>query len=118
MSKCCTLQVHSRSLVTNGQTRGRQSEGRSNLDEGLARRRTVTPRFKEHRQALLEMLEEFESLWYRRLRLINIVRHQIELLNDEIRLVHSALYRAGPTARKFAAAEIDQMITQNVNEPV
>lgn len=39
----------------------------------------------------------------------------IDLLVDDVKAVQAALYRAGPTARKLAAADCGQMITKKKN---
>lgn len=60
------------------------------------------------------MLEEFERLWDRHLGCINVSEHRIDLLNEEVRLVHSTLYRTGRTMRQCTAAEIYGVLTEKV----
>lgn len=50
------------------------------------------------------------------LRCINVTKHRVNLLNDDLRLVHSAPYRTRPTARKFDAAKMAKMVTEKVSE--
>lgn len=50
-------------------------------------------------------------------RAMKIAKNRFGLLNDKIRTVHSAPYWAGPTTMQLAAAEIIEMITENVIEP-
>lgn len=62
------------------------------------------------------MLKEFESKWDGHLERINVAKHRIDLLIEDVRPAHSAPYRAGPAARKFAREEIGRMITKKVIE--
>lgn len=73
-------------------------------------------KFKKNRHAFFEMLEEFKSLWNGYLGRIYESNHRIDLLNDNVRPVHSAPNLAGPTERQFAAANINQMLAKKVIE--
>lgn len=48
---------------------------------------------------------------------INVAKHHILLLNDNLRPVYSVGHGAEPTVRSIAAAEIGQMVTKKVSEP-
>lgn len=48
---------------------------------------------------------------------MKVLKHQMSLLSEEVRPNHSPLHRVGPTARHFAAAEINQMISEHVIDP-
>lgn len=61
------------------------------------------------------MLQEFESLWDGHLRCGNVSKHQIDLFSKEVRLIHSAPYQTGPTARQSTAAEMNQMIAKKLS---
>lgn len=74
-------------------------------------------KFKTNQPAFLKVLGEFESMWERHLRRINVSNHLTGLLNDEGRLVHSPAYRVQPKGRQFAAAEMNRMVTKKVIEP-
>lgn len=65
----------------------------------------------------LEMVEKFSSMRDGHLSLLHASKHRIELLNDEVRPVHSTLYRVGTTARQFTAVEKTRIVSKNVIEP-
>lgn len=71
----------------------------------------LSAKFEQHRPAFLDTLTVLQSIWDRYLGRINVSKHSTELLNDKVWPVHSAPYRARPTARQFAAAEFNRMIT-------
>lgn len=68
--------------------------------------------FKTHRPAFLEIPEEFESMRDGLLGHINVFKHRVDLLYDEVRPVQSVLYRRGTTSKPFAAAEISLMLAE------
>lgn len=59
--------------------------------------------FKEHRQIFLDMLTDFPSICDNDLGRKKITKNRIELLNNEVRPVHSVPHLARPTARKFCS---------------
>lgn len=75
-------------------------------------------KFRTHQPASFEMLEDFEGMWDGHQGRMNVSKHRINLLNDEVSPVHSASYSAGPTARKFVAAKIDRIIPEKYIEAV
>lgn len=64
-------------------------------------------KFKLHGPAFLEIVGEFENVWDGQLERINVEKHRMNFFNDYVRPFHSAIYQAGPPARKFAAEKID-----------
>lgn len=64
--------------------------------------------------AFLEMVGEFEIMWDRHLERVNVAKHRLDLLNEDVRMVHSALYRARSTMMKFAVANNGWMIIEKV----
>lgn len=72
-------------------------------------------KFKDYLPPFLETLEEFESMSEEHLGRINVAKQQINLLDDHVKPVHSAPYRARPAVRKFAAAEMARMMTDKVD---
>lgn len=95
-----------------------KEEDESNLKKDWPEDVQLPVRFKTSRPEFINMLGTFESMSDDHLERINAARHRIDLLNDEVRSVHSALYRAGPTARQFAAAEGNRLIAKKVIEPI
>lgn len=75
-------------------------------------------KFKTHRRAFLELLEEFKSMWDEHLGHIHVSKRCIDLLTDKVKLVYSAHCQAGPTASKFAVAEVNRIIAEKVIKPV
>lgn len=65
---------------------------------------------EKHHSELLNILENFSDMWDRHLGRITIAKPRNERTYKEIFLVHSASYRAGPTARMFAAMEIVRIL--------
>lgn len=63
------------------------------------------------------MVEEFESTSNGHLGSICKPKHHIYLLNDRVRTVHIALYRAAPTARMFTTTEIGLIIAEELFKP-
>lgn len=63
------------------------------------------------------MLSDFESMWNCHLGEINFAEHQIELSLADGKPRHSALYRAGPNARKSESSEISKVLLEKVIEP-
>lgn len=59
-------------------------------------------------------MEEFTDLWYGNFGRITDAEHQIALVNDSIRQMRSASYKRRPTAREFAATEIDRMLQEKI----
>lgn len=59
----------------------------------------------------------FQSILGGHLGCKEVSRHGIELFNDEIRPVHSALYQTDPTATKFAASRINRLISSKFIAP-
>lgn len=57
-------------------------------------------------------------MWHGHLGRSNAANHRTDLFNDEMSMVHPALYRAGPATRQFAAAEASPVIAENFIEPV
>lgn len=74
-------------------------------------------KFEDRRPVFPEKLEEYENMWDVYRGRIHVAKHRIDLLNDDVRPVHSASYRAGQTARKFSPAETDRMISEKLIEP-
>lgn len=58
------------------------------------------------------MLEELESLWNGHLWFIKAVKNRIELKTDHTAPIHSALYRAFPSAQGFEKDDISKIVAQ------
>lgn len=71
-------------------------------------------RAKDHRPAFSQMPEEFESILHGQQGCIDGAKHRIDLLHNDVRRFHSAPYRSGSTVRKFDAAKIGRVITENI----
>lgn len=52
----------------------------------------LSAKLKEHRQAFLDMPTESQSMWDGQLGRIRAAKHNIDSLNEDVRLVHSAPY--------------------------
>lgn len=63
------------------------------------------------------MLEIVESIRNGHLLRINVAKPSIDLVNGDVRPIHSILYQARQTARQFAVAGTDKMITEKMIEP-
>lgn len=63
------------------------------------------------------MLEEFESMRNEHLKRIKVAQHCIDLLNNEVRPIHTTPFWAGPTVWKFTAVDDSRMITEMIIEP-
>lgn len=68
----------------------------------------------EYRPVFLDMLTEVQIMWAVHLGRIKVGRHRIDLLNDEEKQIHYALYRARPTAGQLAAAELIGMFAEKI----
>lgn len=65
----------------------------------------------------MAMLEELKSMSDEHLGRIKNDRHRMDLLNNDHRPPHSALYRGSPTAGRFANVDIGQMVAVKLIEP-
>lgn len=63
------------------------------------------------------MISEFDHMWDGHPGLIRAAKHIIQLTSDEVRPIHSALYRSGTPARQFEKAEVDKIFKMKVLEP-
>lgn len=63
------------------------------------------------------MLEELESRLDGHLGCIVVAKRWTDMLNADVRPVHSASYQPGTDARKFATAEIARVMTKKASEP-
>lgn len=70
-----------------------------------------------HRPEILVLLGKFVLMWAGHLWRISTAKHRIELNGDDFSPAHSAPYRAGLTLRQFAAAEVSQVLREEVIEP-
>lgn len=61
----------------------------------------IGPSYEHLRPQILNMLSEFTHMWVAHLGTIRTVRHRIDLDPPTAKPVHSAPYRAGPTARRL-----------------
>lgn len=58
----------------------------------------IPTEFEQNRPAFSEMFTEFEGMWDKHLRCIDDCKYRIDLTNDEVGIVHSVPYGAGPIA--------------------
>lgn len=63
-------------------------------------------------------MQQFKSMWYGYLGQIIIAKYRLELKNEQERSLRFAPYRAGPKARKFQEAEIQETMDLKVVDPV
>lgn len=64
------------------------------------------------------MLSRFQSTWNGHRGRISVAMHCIELLQPDIGPANSASYRAGSKAREIEKAKVDNIIAENIIEPV
>lgn len=57
-------------------------------------------------------------MWDGQLRRISVVKHRIELVKNDIKVVHSTSYLERPIKKSFSAAETGVLITEKVIEPL
>lgn len=77
----------------------------------------IHKKYKEYREAFLEILQPFQSMWDGHVGPINIAPHLIELTSTYIRPIHSAIYRTSTKARESEKREIDRILKENVIDP-
>lgn len=70
-------------------------------------------KFMTNRLVFLDIFEDLDSMLEGHLTSISLPKHQIDLINEKVRPVQSALYHAEPLARQSAAADISLMIAKN-----
>lgn len=63
------------------------------------------------------MLTELQAMPDSQIRQINVKIYQVELHEDTARVVHLALYRAGPKTIEFKSMQIKKMLSRKVTEP-
>lgn len=68
----------------------------------------------EQHSVFSEMLTEFETMWGGHLGRMNVAKHCVEVLGDGVKLVHSTLSPATPTAEQSAASVIRLMTTERM----
>lgn len=73
--------------------------------------------YVDRRQEILDMPATFQQIWDGRLSRIDMAKYRIDLASQDVRLVNSASYRAGPETRKIEMIKIDKMLHMNVREP-
>lgn len=100
--------------LENGQTLSRQCENEKHLKKGWRGNVQQPAKFMEYTPATLEILKRFERMWDIHQERINVVYNRTDLVNENIRLAHSELYRSWPIIRKSSAAEGSRMITKRV----
>lgn len=71
-------------------------------------------KYEQHHPKSLNFLEKFADIWDGHLGRITTAKHSIVLTSKNFRPVHSAPYSAEPTARQFAATDINKMLQENV----
>lgn len=74
----------------------------------------IDDKYEEHGVEFLKFLKEFGDMWVTHLERITTTKPRTELTSDTVRTVKSALYRAGPPERKFAATELDRLLQEEV----
>lgn len=79
---------------------------------------TVAVKYEQPRPEFLKHLEERGIIWYGPLGRILTAKDRIELTYNNLRIVHSAPYGAGPKARQFVATAIDCTLQEDVIERV
>lgn len=64
------------------------------------------------------MLPDVQHIRDVRLERITIAKQPVKFLEPPTRPVHAASYRVGPTTRKFENTEVDELLNDNIIEPV
>lgn len=77
----------------------------------------IAEKYAEHRQEILDTPAEFQEICDTRSDCFHIVKLCLETTAPVLRPINSALYRAGPKARKIKKTEIDKMLQMNDIEP-
>lgn len=69
--------------------------------------------FKERRDEFINLLREFQAMWYGRLGIISATKHRISLLKVS-KLVYQPPYRAGHSTRDFEEEAVDLLLKDGV----
>lgn len=73
-------------------------------------------KYWSYRDEFVKMLAEYKTMWNGPLGVKNVAKYRTDLTNNNVYQVYSALYRFRLAACKFAAAETDRMLAENVIE--
>ena len=71
---------------------------------------------EEHKGELIEILEQYQSMWDGNLREINLAKHRIELL-PENRPIRQHSYQTRMSAKEFEAIEIQRRLLDGMIRP-
>lgn len=75
----------------------------------------LSEKYSKYRDEFLDLLSEYLTDGH--LGRINVEKHRIKLVHDNLRPMRWSQYRAGPKKREFKKTEIVKMIAQKVLEP-
>lgn len=77
----------------------------------------IPEKYEAHRDEFIQVLSEFEDMWYEHLGCIKAARYCSKLTSNKLRSGHSAPYHAGPIARKFTTKNLQKIPQQEVTDP-